>query len=412
MSDSIVKRLQERRLALVAELRAIAEKALDDKRELSAEERGKSEAINAEIDDIGDRIKGFLDQAERSKTQDEKFAELEGRTVESGKDQRAQQGNAELRAFMRGDPGAPRYFEAKPDGPVNFRDLVKGTTTAGGFTVPTSFFDRLMAHLIEVSAILRAGATVLNTTSGESIQVPKTTAHSANAGIIAEAGSITESDPVFGQTTLGAFKYGIMIQVARELIEDTGVDLEGYLAMQAGRALGNGFGAHAITGTGTGQPFGVVTQSTLGVTGGTGVGGAFTGDNLIDLHYSVIEPYRMSQACVWLMRDATVGAARKLKSTDGQYLWQPGLQAGAPDLLLGKRVVTDPNVAAVGLSARSVAFGDFSQYFVRLAGGVRFERSDEFAFGTDLVSFRALLRADGNLIDLTGAVKHFVGAAS
>lgn len=412
MSDSIVKRLQERRLALVAELRAIAEKALDDKRELSAEERGKSEAINAEIDDIGDRIKGFLDQAERSKTQDEKFAELEGRTVESGKDQRAQQGNAELRAFMRGDPGAPRYFEAKPDGPVNFRDLVKGTTTAGGFTVPTSFFDRLMAHLIEVSAILRAGATVLNTTSGESIQVPKTTAHSANAGIIAEAGSITESDPVFGQTTLGAFKYGIMIQVARELIEDTGVDLEGYLAMQAGRALGNGFGAHAITGTGTGQPFGVVTQSTLGVTGGTGVGGAFTGDNLIDLHYSVIEPYRMSQACVWLMRDATVGAARKLKSTDGQYLWQPGLQAGAPDLLLGKRVVTDPNVAAVALSARSVAFGDFSQYFVRLAGGVRFERSDEFAFGTDLVSFRALLRADGNLIDLTGAVKHFVGAAS
>lgn len=412
MSDSIVKRLQERRLALVAELRAIAEKALDDKRELSAEERGKSEAINAEIDDIGDRIKGFLDQAERSKTQDEKFAELEGRTVESGKDQRAQQGNAELRAFMRGDPGAPRYFEAKPDGPVNFRDLVKGTTTAGGFTVPTSFFDRLMAHLIEVSAILRAGATVLNTTSGESIQVPKTTAHSANAGIIAEAGSITESDPVFGQTTLGAFKYGIMIQVARELIEDTGVDLEGYLAMQAGRALGNGFGAHAITGTGTAQPFGVVTQSTLGVTGGTGVGGAFTGDNLIDLHYSVIEPYRMSQACVWLMRDATVGAARKLKSTDGQYLWQPGLQAGAPDLLLGKRVVTDPNVAAVALSARSVAFGDFSQYFVRLAGGVRFERSDEFAFGTDLVSFRALLRADGNLIDLTGAVKHFVGAAS
>jgi HK97 family phage major capsid protein len=53
-----------------------------------------------------------------------------------------------------------------------------------------------------------------------------------------------------------------------------------------------------------------------------------------------------------------------------------------------------------------------SQYFVRMAGGVRFERSDDFAFNTDLVTFRALLRADAALVDLTGAVKVFVGAAT
>jgi HK97 family phage major capsid protein len=62
--------------------------------------------------------------------------------------------------------------------------------------------------------------------------------------------------------------------------------------------------------------------------------------------------------------------------------------------------------------SKSIAFGDFSQYFVRLVGGVRFERSDDFAFGSDLVTFRAILRGDGTLVDRTGAIKMYQGAAS
>ena len=56
--------------------------------------------------------------------------------------------------------------------------------------------------------------------------------------------------------------------------------------------------------------------------------------------------------------------------TTDQYLWQPSIQAGAPDTLLGKPVYTDPNVAAVATSAKSVAFGDFSAYFVRQVNGI------------------------------------------
>jgi HK97 family phage major capsid protein len=243
--------------------------------------------------------------------------------------------------------------------------------------------------------------------------VPKTTAHSSAALVSPqEGGTIAASDPAFGQLTLGAFKYGTLIQISNELLTDTGVDLEGYLSMQVGRALGNAFGAHMVTGTGTGQPRGVVTDATLGVTGGTAVVGAFTADNLIDLHYSVIAPYRASTSCMWVMKDSTVANVRKLKDSSQGYLWQPSLQLGAPDMVLGKAVLTDPNVAAVALSAKSVLFGDFSQYFVRLVSGVRFERSDDFAFNTDLVTFRALLRADAALVDLTGAVKYFIGNAA
>jgi HK97 family phage major capsid protein len=229
---------------------------------------------------------------------------------------------------------------------------------------------------------------------------------------VAEAGAIGASDPVFAQRTLGAYKYGILLQLSSELITDTSVDLEGYLAMELGRALGNGFGAHAVTGTGAGQPTGIVTSASAGVTGGAGVAGMFTADNLIDLHFSVIAPYRNSSSCAWLMKDSTLGNLRKLKDSAGYYLFTPAATMGAPDTLLGKPIVTDPFVAAQALSAKSVVFGDFSRYYVRMVNGIRLERSNDYAFANDQVTWRALLRADGITVDQTGALKYFVGNAA
>lgn len=410
--SEVVTRLRERRANVWEQAKELADRAADENRSFSGQEEESWTAMNAELDALDKRIKAVLEGEQRAKDTEAAFEKLEAKPQERKAGQQGQSGegqDTELRKFLRGE--GSRSFEVMPTGPVDFRALSKLTATAGANTVPTSFYDRLIAHLIETAAIMQAGVTVLNTSSGETIQVPKTTAHST-AAIVTEGGTIGASDPTFGQVPLNAYKYGTLIQVSRELLNDTGVDLEGYLAMQAGRALGNAFGAHAITGTGTSQPRGVVTDATLGITGGTGVVGAFTADNLIDLHYSVIAPYRQSSSCYWLMRDATVGSARKLKDTTGQYMWQPSLQLGAPDMFLGKPVLTDPNVATTALAAKSVLFGDFSQYFVRMAGGVRFERSDEFAFNTDLVTFRALLRADASLVDLTGAVKYFAGGAS
>lgn len=415
MSDGIVKRLRERRANVWESAKELADRAADENRAFSADEQGAWDAHNEELGKLDQRIKSALDVEARNRAADKQFEELERRGV-SPEAQKAQSAGSntsdELRAFLRGESNA-RAYEVKPRGPVNYRDLVKSTadTPKAGYTVPTSFYDRLMEHLIEVSAIMQAEPTVLNTQSGEVLQVPKTTAHSS-AAIVSEGNAISESDPTFGQVSLGAYKYGVIVQVSRELLTDTGVDLEGYLARQTGRALGNAFGAHAVTGTGTSQPRGIVTDATVGKTGGTGVGGKFTADDLMDLYHSVIAPYRMSSACRWILNDASIAELRKLKDTTGQYLWQPGLQAGAPDVLLGKPVLTDPNVANVATSAKSVIFGDISQYFVRLAGGIRFERSDDFAFNTDLVTFRALMRADAALIDLTGACKVFSGAAS
>ncbi|WP_406143756.1 phage major capsid protein [Streptomyces anulatus] len=404
--SQFIKQIHERRNALWEQAKELLDAAEARKEDLAGEEEQTWQRLNNEIDQIDLRVKSLLDAEQRTKDADEAFRSLLAKpeTLE----RKGAEGDSELRRWARGEM---RGFDvAAPDG-VAFRDLTKGTATAGGNTVPTTFYGQLMAHLIEVSGIMSAGPTVLNTASGETIEMPVTTAFSS-AAITPEATALTESDPAFAKRSLGAYKYGVLLQISSELLSDTGVDLQGFLSMQAGRALGNAFGVHAVTGDGSSKPTGVITTATTGKTGSTGVVGAFTADDLIDLYYSVISPYRNSTSCGWLMRDATLGAARKLKDQQGQYLWQPSIQVGTPDQLLGKPVHTDPNVAAVALGAKSVAFGDFSQYYVRMAGGVRFERSDDYAFNSDLVTYRAIIRADGLLIDQTGAVKVFAGGAS
>ncbi|TXS20211.1 phage major capsid protein [Streptomyces sp. adm13(2018)] len=404
MTD-LIKRLQERRANVWEQAKELLDAAEKRGGAWEGEEEQKYQRLNADLDAIDLRVKDMADAEQRAKDAEAAFAGLLAKPETAPV---ADKRDSELRRWARGEMRGVDI--AAPSG-VSFRDLTKGTATAGGNTVPTTFYGQLMAHLIEVSGVMMAGPTVLNTASGETIEVPVTTAHSS-AALTAEAAAITESDPAFAKRTLGAYKYGVLLQASSELLSDTGVDLEGYLAMQAGRALGNAFGVHAVTGDGSSKPTGIVTSASTGKTGGTGVAGAFTADDLIDLYYSVIAPYRNSTSCGWMMRDATLAAARKLKDSQGQYLWQPSIQLGTPDTLLSKPVHTDPNVAAVATTAKSVIFGDFSAYFVRMAGGVRFERSDDYAFNSDLVTYRAIIRADGLTVDQTGALKVFAGAAT
>jgi len=395
-----MQRLHEARLRAWNEIRAISDAAATEARDFTAEDEAAWAKGNADIEAIDSRLGALLDAEKRT-------ADIEAALAKYGPVEApaaaAPTTEDELRALGRGELRSVNV-------PADRRDLTKGTSTAGGHTVPTTF-GRVWEHMIESSAILQAGATVLNTASGENLEIPVTTSHSSGA-LISEGGSLTESDPAFAKRTLGAYKYGLSIQVSSELVADTGFDLLGYLARQAGRAVGNALGTDLVTGNASSKPSGIVQTASTGVTGGTTVSGAFTADNLIDLHFSVIAPYRASTSCAWIMRDATLASVRKLKDSQNQYLWQPGLQVGAPDVLLGKPVYTDPNVAAVATSAKSVIFGDISAYYVRIAGGVRFERSDDFAFQNDLVTFRAIVRGDGILADQTGAVKVFVGGAS
>jgi HK97 family phage major capsid protein len=421
MASEVAKRLRDRRLNVWNDAKKIAEDAAAENRSFTPDEQGRWDAMQEEMSTLDTRIKAVLDTEKRAREADETYNAISDRPAERSTPAQSQV-DTELRKWARGETGN-RAIEFKHDnearGPINYRVLTTagaGGTTNASSVVPTDFYDMLIAHLIEVSGIMQCGPTVLNTGGGETLQIPKTTAHTAVTAQSAQAGQLLTAgvDPAFSMQSLSAYKYGVLIQVARELIDDTAVDLLGYLAMQAGRALGNKFGNDLVNSTS--QPTGLLTgtvTSSPGVTGlTTGVGGAPSYANLVDLEYSVIAPYRQSRSCYWLAADKTIGGFRKITDTVGRPIWEPSAVLGSPDLLLGKPLVADPFMPALGTGTFSIVFGDFSQFFVRLVGGVRFERSDDFAFGSDLVSFRAILRGDGALVDQTGAIKAYKGATS
>lgn len=410
--SELIKRLSERRMNVWEQAKAILDAADSEGRDLSAEEQVNFDKASADLDEIRANIERIASAEERNRDAEAAFARIgAGPEVRTAEERNL---TAEFRALHNRERNGIEISQRDLQAAIQQRDLTKGSATAGGQTVPTGFVGQMWEHLIEVAAI--AGeATVFNTASGESFEVPVTTTHATGA-LITEGSTLTESDMAGTKRTLGAYKYAYSFQISSELLADTGVDLTGYFARQAGTALGNALGADLAVGNGSSKPSGVVQTATTGVTGGTGQSGVPTGDELIDLFYSVIAPYRNSSKCVWLFRDATAAKIRKIKDSSGgagvgNYLWTPGFGT-APDTILGKRVVIEPNIAATATSAKSVVFGDLSAYFVRIAGGVRFERSDEFAFQNDLVTFRAILRGDGILADQTGAVKVYVGGAS
>ena len=176
MSDA-VKKLLERRANLVTQMREVAERAVDENRDMTADENRQFTECNAEVDALQERADAMLAGEKRAKEIEDSFASLNGKPQERKTNEQGV--GAELRAFLRGE-GTQRYYDVQPQGPVDYRALSKLTAAAGLNTVPTSFYDRLVAHLIETSGLMQAGPTVLNTASGEQLQIPKTTAHSTS----------------------------------------------------------------------------------------------------------------------------------------------------------------------------------------------------------------------------------------
>jgi HK97 family phage major capsid protein len=248
----------------------------------------------------------------------------------------------------------------------------------------------------------------INTTAGEDITIPTLTAYSA-ATLKAAGSAIDNSEPTYSSITLGAFKYGLLIPVANELLTDAGFDISSHLAEQAGNGLGFAVNADLTTGNGSDKPNGVVTAAGSGITGGTGVTGGFTADNLIDLQYSLDGAARRLPGVAYMAAGSTIGAMRKLRDGDGTYLYQ--VNVGQPDTFAGYSVIENPALAGIGLGAKSVLFGHMPSYKVRVAGGVQVATSTDYAFNTDTTTFRVMMRVDG---DLTHAshIKTFIGNAA
>ena len=272
--------------------------------------------------------------------------------------------------------------------------------------VPT-LFDRYLYEVMEESvSAFRMPMRRINTDSGASMEFPKVASHAIATQVAGQGTTIGGTDPTFAKLTLTPVKYGELIALADEVVNDTGVDIVEFVARDIGRAVGRRVN-EAVMATVNAAVF--TGAAGTASTGGSLIGPTFS--NLVDVEYSINDEYRSASSVAWLFRDKTTGSIRKLRDgaggTEGAPLWQPSLTGGiagirTPSTLFGYPVFTDPSIASMASNAKIGYFGDWSSYFFRTVGGnVLVERNDSVGFATDQVYFRGKMRAASGAQDLT-----------
>jgi HK97 family phage major capsid protein len=290
------------------------------------------------------------------------------------------------------------------------------TNSEGGFTVATEVA-RSVVEALKAFGGMRDVANVIQTAQGNPINFPTSDGTSEVGEILAENASATDLDPSFGVRTLSTFKYSSkVVSVPYELLQDTSIDVEALIRARLATRLGRITNTHFTTGTGSGQPNGVITATSVGKTGPTGQTLTVTYDDLVDLQHSVDPAYRDRGQARFMMNDASLRNVRKIKDTTGRPIFVPGYEVadrgGAPDMLLGSPVTVNQDVPVMAANAKSILFGDFSFYTIRDVMDVTLFRFTDSVFTRKgQVGFLAWMRAGGQMLDVN-AVKFYANSAT
>jgi len=282
-----------------------------------------------------------------------------------------------------------------------------GTATEGGHTTFPGFVSSLETALLQFGG-MRQAATILRTATGSSLDWPTVNDTTNTGALLAENIQDSELDAVFGNLTLDAYKYtSKLVLVSKELMNDSAFNMGQVIGTILGERLGRIQNTHATTGTGSSQPNGIVTASTAGVTAASAT--VVTMDEVMNLEASVDAAYR--PGAMWMFNDTTRNEIRQLKSADSIYHWQPGAQAGDPDMLLGYPFIVNNDMADTATAEKSILFGQLSKYLIREVLGVTLVQLNERYADYHQVAFVAIMRFDGDLLDAgTNPVKHLVQA--
>lgn len=405
---------------------------------ITAEARERLDLINAETDEARaaeleaahDKAMAEFDKIEAQIKREQRIADMEARMLQG--DPRAPRGDdKQTRGQDDGKTAEYRHVFAKivcgispadlePEeravlktGMAEFRAQTAGTTTAGGYTVPTELMNQIERAMKAWGPMYDTDVcTVITTTGGSALKLPTVDDTGVSAVAHTEGTALTDdggSDVTFGQKSLDAYAFDTeFLRWSWELDMDSIFSMEALLGDLLGERLARIANAQLTTGTGSSAPNGIVTASAAGKTAASAT--AITSDEIIDLLHSVDPAYRTSPKAGFMFNDATLAAVRKLKDGDGNYLWQMGnVQGGVPGSLLGYRYFINQAMDSLAASKKVMLFGDLGKYYVRKVGGpvigVMRER-----FWPDM-GIAGLIRFDGELAQ-SGAVKHLVTAAS
>jgi HK97 family phage major capsid protein len=386
MEQHAFEALLEERAGLHTRMTEINDAAEGEGRDLTTEEAEEYDRVEGEFDSLSVRIK----RAEK----------LERNTPTLTPGHPAPASEEEERAAATRDSDEYRdalsAYLRKQELDADQRSVLKiGSDEEGGFAVPEEW-GTLHESLREFGTI-RGLAEVITTETGASFHIPYVKVDAEDPKSVKENETTPDDADEFGERLVGAFKYARMTLASEEMVQDALFDVAGFVGGRLGFQLGRVTNKGYATGTGSEQPEGLISKSTVGLSGVSKTAGP-TGDNLIDLSHSIIRPYRANAS--WLMADQTLAVIRKLKDKNEQYLWQPSIQLGEPDRILGYPVYSDPDIDTVGSKKSIVGFGDVKRaYMIRDALGVTIRVLTERYADKGQVAWRGVLRTDGRIID-------------
>ena len=388
-----MSKLIEKRANLVAEMRSI----LDGSEGLSADDQTKLAQIEASFESTDKAIRA-----------DEKLAKIENGLQSIVEESYAPSVEKENNVDSYGD-AFNAYARTGLSSLTGDRlaALQVGTDSEGGFIVPESFETKIVT-LLQAANPFRALSNVIKTASDRNIPVESTLGTFA---YVAEEAAFGNVDTAFARVVLGSHKSGGIIKVSEELLQDSFFNLETYLANVAGRRFATLEESSFCNGTGSAQPQGVFNPTYAGaVTGAVSAAAAITGSDIINVFHSLGRAYRTN--ATWIMGDDMVKLIRKLVDSNGQYIWQPGLTANAPDTILGRPVIVSTAVTTAAPDVKSIVFGDLGYYTIADRVGISAQKLNELYAANGQVGYKFSARNDAKVVLSTALTSFTHGAAA
>ncbi len=388
---SMLNDLRHKRGNAIDHASTILNAATSAKRDLTPEENTKFDAFHKEADELRSSI-------ERIERQVSAEAQLNEPTeVRAGKTTGAPEVAGESPEYRKAFNTFIRSGMRTPD--LESRAaLSTADQTQGGYTVPQSLATEIDVALKAFGGMRASRAVIMKTASGEPMSLP--TANDTNnvGSIIAENAVVTTVTPTFGTVSLRPYMYSSgIVPISLQLLQDAAYDMDSFIRDLITIRIGRAANAHYTNGTGSDQPYGVVSMASAGVTAGTGYTNKLKTDDLYDLKHSLDPAYQANAQ--WMFHNKTLAALKKLKAGNGEMLWQAGLAAGVPDRIDGDPYVINQDMPQLVANAKAILYGDFSKYKIRDVTGMAIKRLDERYADQGQVAFIAFMRTGGVLVD-------------
>lgn len=398
-----IQALRAKRVEIANKMQALVKK----EGAWTAERQTEFQAMAVEVEQIDNQIKAIeqtLAIAEGVAANDENTARFHGVSVENAAELRREV----LVAYLRdGRAGVEALAQA---GRIQNAQTV-GSNTGGGYTVQREMWGSIVAAMRQFGG-MREVAQVITTGNGNPLDFVTTDATSEEGQLLGENTQANAGDTTFGLASMGAYKFSSkVIAVSLELLQDSEFDIEAYITELLGLRLGRAANRYFTVGTGSNEPQGIVTAAGAGKVGTTGQTTSITYDDLVDLEHSVDPIYRGN--ALWMFHDNTLKKLKQLKDTTNRPIWLPGLTEKAPDSILGYGYQVNQHMAPMAANAKSMLFGDFKKYLIRdVLGAILYRNTDSKYNEQGLVGFHSIMRTDGKMVDVGGAIKYYQNSAT